>query len=97
MAPSSKKLLSYPIYYVGTNPNVHVQVFWKTIQANGEKQDVDIMNLFFFTLRDSILEWGKKIMQSHLGCIFLKLKTTFYKCYYTIQNDEHVYMALKVI
>ncbi len=30
VAPSSRKLLSYPIYYVGTNPNAHVQVFWKT-------------------------------------------------------------------
>jgi len=56
MAPSSRKSLPYPIYYVGTNLDAHVQVFKKAIQANGEKQDVNIMNLFCFTLMDAILE-----------------------------------------
>jgi hypothetical protein len=37
MAPSSKKLLLYPIYFVEINPNVHVQMFQKAIQANGEE------------------------------------------------------------
>ncbi len=56
MAPSSRKSLPYPIYYVGTNLDAHVQVFRKAIQANGEKQDVNIMNLLCFTLMDAILE-----------------------------------------
>ncbi len=55
------------------------------------------MNLFYFTLKDVILEWGKKFMQSHPGYIFLELEATFYKWYCIIQNDEHVYMALRVI
>jgi hypothetical protein len=54
--------LPYPIYSIGTYPDAHGQVFQKAIQANGEKWDVDIMNLFCFTLRDVISEWGKKIM-----------------------------------
>lgn len=36
------------------DPNVHVQVFRKAIQANGEKNDVGIVNMFCFTLRDAI-------------------------------------------
>jgi hypothetical protein len=28
------------------NPNVHVQIFRKAIQANGEKNDANIINLF---------------------------------------------------
>ncbi len=36
-------------------------------------------------------------MQSHSGYIFLELEATFCKQYCTVQNNEHVYMALKVI
>jgi len=42
------------------------------------------MNMFYLTLRDAILEWGKIFMQFHLGYIFLELETTFYKQYHTI-------------
>ncbi len=97
MVPSLNKLLSYPIYSVGTNSNAHVQVFRKAIQANGEKRDIEIMNLFCFTLKYATSEWGQNFMQSHSNYIFLELEAAFYKCYCTIQNDEHVYMALKVI
>jgi hypothetical protein len=40
------------------DPNAHVLVFCKAIQANGEKNDVDIINLFCFTLRNAIYKWG---------------------------------------
>jgi hypothetical protein len=84
MAPSSKKSLTYLIYSIGTNSNVHVWVFQKIIQVNGEKQDTDIMNLFCFTLRDAISEWGEDFMQSHPSYIFLELEATFCKQYHTI-------------
>jgi hypothetical protein len=35
-----------PIYIAGTNLDVHVHNFRKAIQVNGEKKDVDIVNLF---------------------------------------------------
>jgi len=63
-------------------------MFQKAIEANGEKQDVDIMTLFCFTLKDAILEWGENFMQSHPSYIFLELEATFCKRYHTIQNDE---------
>lgn len=57
----------------------------------------NIMNMFWFTLKDAILEWGENFMQSHLNCTFLELEVEICKQYQTIQNNEHVYMALKVI
>ncbi len=81
MIPTNQKSLAYPIYNVGTKPNAHIWVFQKVIQANGEGNDLNISNLFCFTLRDVILEWGENFIQSHPGCTFVKLEATFYKCY----------------
>jgi hypothetical protein len=39
-----------------------------------EKRDVNIVNLFCFTLRNAILEWGESFMQSYPSCIFLELE-----------------------
>ncbi len=72
-------------------------MFRKAIQVNSEKRNANIMNLFCFTLRDVISEWGKNFMYSHPGCIFLELEVAFCKHYRIVQNDEHLYMALKVI
>jgi hypothetical protein len=72
-------------------------VFRKAIQVNGEKWDADIMNLFCFTLRDVILEWVENFMQSHMSCIYRELKVAFCKWYCIVQNNEHFYMAFKVI
>jgi hypothetical protein len=62
VAPSSRKVFPYLIYSTKTYLNVHVRVFRKIIQANGEKQDANVVKLFWFTLRDAISKWGKKIM-----------------------------------
>jgi hypothetical protein len=63
------------------DPNVHVHVFCKAIQANGKKNDVDIINLFCFTLHDAIFKWGDNFMKAHLVCRFEKLEVVFCKCY----------------
>jgi hypothetical protein len=55
------------------------------------------MNSFCFTLRDAILEWGENFMQFHPSCSFMELEVTFCKHYHTIQNDEQIDMALRVI
>jgi hypothetical protein len=67
------------------------------IKVNGEKRDIDVMNLFSFTLQDTISEWSENFMQSQMGCIFLELEVAFCKHYCIVQNDEHDYMALRVI
>jgi hypothetical protein len=53
--------------------------------------------MFCFTLRDAISLWCKTFMQCHSGCTFLELEVAFYKHYCTIQNDEQVYMALRIM
>jgi len=80
----SRKSLFYPIYIIGTNLNVHVPVFHKAIQANGDKNDVDIINLLCFTCHDAISEWGENLMRAHLIHKFKELKAAFCKCYQKI-------------
>ncbi len=41
------------------DPNVHIRIFKKTIKHNGETKEVNIINLFGFTLRLNIYEWGE--------------------------------------
>jgi hypothetical protein len=43
----------------------HIKVFKKAIKANGETLEVDIINLFGFTLRDNIFERGENYVQNH--------------------------------
>jgi len=51
--PTSKfpyQKLQYPTYVKDTNPNAHIKFFKKTIKANKEIVEVDIINMFGFTL-----------------------------------------------
>jgi hypothetical protein len=73
------KSLPYLIYTIGINLDAHVRVFQKAIQANDEKNDADIVNLFYFTLRDAISKWGENFMQSHQRCYFVELEIAFCK------------------
>jgi hypothetical protein len=81
MMPTNQKSLPYPTYSARINPNAHVRVFQKAIQANGERNDLDIVNLFCFTLNDAILEWGENSMKSQPRCTFAELEAIFYKRY----------------
>jgi hypothetical protein len=51
--------LQYLTYVTNTNINAHIKVFKKVIKINGEMVEANIVNLFGFTLRDSISEWGE--------------------------------------
>jgi hypothetical protein len=62
VAPTNWKSLPYPIHSARTDVDAHVRVFWKAIQTNGEKNDLDIINLFCLTLRNAISEWGENFM-----------------------------------
>jgi hypothetical protein len=60
--------------------------------------DADIIDLFCFTLRDAISEWGKNFMRADLVCRFKELvQATFCKHYLKVQTSEQVYMALLMI
>ncbi len=82
---------------MGTNLNVHVHIFLQGHSSQGEKNDVDIINIFCFTLCDAISKWGEIFVRAHLVCKFEKLETGFCKCYRKVQIDEQVYMPLRMI
>jgi hypothetical protein len=44
-----------------------------------QNQCFDIVNLFYFTLKDVILKWGEIFMLFHPSCIFEELEVTFCK------------------
>jgi hypothetical protein len=52
------------------DPNVHIRVFKKVIETNGETVEVDIINLFGFISQASILEWGENFIQDHANYTF---------------------------
>ncbi len=66
MQPMSKlttklpyRKLQYPTYVKDINLDVHIRVFKKAIKTNGEIVKSTIINLFGFTSKDNIFEWGK--------------------------------------
>ncbi len=69
-----RKSLPYPVYITGTNLNAHVRVFKKVIQANGEYNNFDIVNFFYFTLKAEISKWEENFMQSQPSCSFVDLE-----------------------
>jgi len=72
-------------------------VFKKAIKVNGEIVEANIINLFGFTLRGYIFEWGKNFVQDHPNCTFKKVEQAFCKQFKTMKNDEKVYMQLQNI
>jgi hypothetical protein len=57
--------LQYPTYVKNIDLDVHIKVLKKTIKANGETMKANIVNLFGFTFRYSIFEWGENFVQNH--------------------------------
>jgi hypothetical protein len=78
------------------DPDACIRVFKKAIRTNGKIVEVDIINLFGFTLRDNISKWGENFIQippiDHPNCTFKELEQTFCKCFQTVKNGEEVYM-----
>jgi len=77
--------------------DAHIKVFNKAIKANGEIVEVDIINMFSFTLKDNISKWGGNYVQNHPHCTFEELKQTFCKRFKVVKNNEKVYMQLQNI
>jgi hypothetical protein len=77
------------------NPNAHNRIFKKVIKTNKETMEVNIINLFTFTLKDNILKWGKIFVQDHPNCTFKELEQAFCKCFWIVKNDEIFYKQLR--
>jgi hypothetical protein len=62
--------LNYPKYVKNSNLDAHVKFFKATIKTNGEIENVKIVNIFSFTLRDTMSNWCNNYMGDYLECIF---------------------------
>jgi hypothetical protein len=89
--------LQYPTYVKDTNLDAHIKVFKKAIKVNGETMEANIIDLFGFTLKDNISEWGENYVRNHLNCTFEKFEQTFCKQFKSVKNSEEVYMQLQNI
>ncbi len=69
--------LNYPKYVKDSDLNVHVRMFKVTIRENSETYDVEIVNLFGFTLRDIVFNWCNNYMGEYPNYTFTKLKLLF--------------------
>jgi hypothetical protein len=83
--------LNCPKYVRDFDTNAHVRVFKVVIKENGETNDEKIVNLFSFTLKDTMSNWCKNT-GDYLDCIFAKLQLAFCKRFKKVHNDEQVYM-----
>jgi hypothetical protein len=64
--------LQYPTYVKETDPHPHIKVFKKAIKANGERVEVNIINLFGFILMSIISLNGEKTMFKTIQIALLK-------------------------
>jgi hypothetical protein len=64
--------LQYPTYFKDINPNVHIRVLKKAIKVNGEIVEVNIINLFGFTLRSIVSFNGENTMFKNIQITLLK-------------------------
>jgi hypothetical protein len=54
--------IQYPTYVKDIDHDVHIKIFKNAIRANGETMEVNIINLFGFTLHDNISKWGENFV-----------------------------------
>ncbi len=73
--------LNYHEYVKDFDPYVHVRVFKIAIRVNGETKDVKIVNLFSFTLKDTMSNQCNNHMRYYPNYIFIKLQLAFCKRY----------------
>jgi hypothetical protein len=57
--------------------------------------EVDIINMFGFTLQDIISKWSENFIQDHPNCTFDELEQAFCKHFQTMKNDQKIYMQLR--
>ncbi len=54
------------------------EVFKATIRAGNETDDVKIVNLLNFTLKDIMSDWCNNYPKDYLDCIFVNLQLVFF-------------------
>jgi hypothetical protein len=64
---------NYPKYVNNSNSDAHVRVFKAAIRGNNETNDANIVNLFNFTLKDTMSNWCNNYMGDYPNYNFVKL------------------------
>jgi hypothetical protein len=83
---------NYLEYVKDFDPNARVRVFKVAIRANDEIEDVEIINFFSFTFRNTMFDRCNNYMGDYPNYTFAELKLVFYKRFKMVQNDEQVYL-----
>jgi hypothetical protein len=86
--------LQYLTYIKDIDPDAHIKLLKNALKTNGEIMEADIINLFGFTLMDSIIEWGENYVQYHPNYTFEKFEQAFCKRFKIVKNNEEMYMQL---
>jgi hypothetical protein len=86
--------LIYPKYVKDSDLDAHFEVFKIAIITNGEINDVEIVNLFTYILKNIMFDWCNYYLGDYPNCTFAKLLLFFCKVQ-KVQNDEQVYLELK--
>jgi hypothetical protein len=84
--------LNYFEYVKDFDPDAHVKVFKANVRENSETHDAKIVNMFNFTLKDTMFDWCNNYMGDYPNRTFVKLQLVFCKRYKKVQNDEQVYL-----
>jgi hypothetical protein len=70
-----------PFNYLKCDQDANVRIFKVATKTNSETNDVEIINLFNFTLKDTIFDWCNDYMGDYPYCIFVELQLVFCKMY----------------
>ncbi len=65
--------LNYLEYVKDFWPKCYVRVFKVVIRTNGEIEDVEIVDLFSFTFKDTMSDWCNNYMGNYSNRTFTKL------------------------
>jgi len=72
---------NYLEYVKDSDPGAHVRVFKVVIKANSETNNVEIINLFNFTLKDIVSNRCNNYMGDYPNCTFATILLIFCKKY----------------
>jgi hypothetical protein len=64
--------LKNPEYLKDSNLDAHLKVVEVAIRANSEIDDVEIVNMFNFTLGDSVSNWCNNCLGDYPYCTFVE-------------------------
>ena len=72
-----RKAVSYQMYEDDSDPDAHIIAFKRAIQANGETEEGEVINLFGTTLKKRPQKWHDKFLRTAPLSSWPELKAAF--------------------